>query len=174
MAVPLRHGVHWPHDSCSKKRIVLRAAPIALSWSESTTTAAEPMKQPYGCSVSKSSGILPASLANIPLDFDTLQPYGCFIGSAAVVVLSDHDSAIGAARNTMRFFERESCGQCTPCRNGTAKASLLMASDLWDLPLLADLSLVMRDASICGLGQAAPNPIDCVVKYFPQELGIQP
>jgi NADH:ubiquinone oxidoreductase subunit F (NADH-binding) len=121
-----------------------------------------------------SGGILPASLANIPLDFDTLQPYGCFIGSAAVVVLSDHDSAIGAARNTMRFFEHESCGQCTPCRNGTAKASLLMASDRWDLPLLADLSLVMRDASICGLGQAAPNPIDCVVKYFPQELGIEP
>ena len=117
-----------------------------------------------------SGGILPASLANIPLDFDTLQPYGCFIGSAAVVVLSDHDSAIGAARNTMRFFEHESCGQCTPCRNGTAKASLLMASDRWDLPLLADLSLVMRDASICGLGQAAPNPIDCVVKYFPHEL----
>jgi len=121
-----------------------------------------------------SGGILPASLANIPLDFDTLQPYGCFIGSAAVVVLSDHDSAIGAARNTMRFFEHESCGQCTPCRNGTAKASLLMASDRWDLPLLADLSLVMRDASICGLGQAAPNPIDCVVKYFPHELGIAP
>ena len=117
-----------------------------------------------------SGGILPASLANIPLDFDTLQPYGCFIGSAAVVVLSDHDSAIGAARNTMRFFEHESCGQCTPCRNGTAKASVLMATDRWDLPLLADLSLVMRDASICGLGQAAPNPIDCVVKYFPHEL----
>jgi formate dehydrogenase beta subunit len=117
-----------------------------------------------------SGGILPASLANLPLDFDTLQPYGCFIGSAAVVVLSDHDSATAAARNTMRFFEHESCGQCTPCRNGTAKASILMASERWDLPLLADLSLVMRDASICGLGQAAPNPIDCVVKYFPHEL----
>jgi formate dehydrogenase len=117
-----------------------------------------------------SGGILPASLANLPLDFDTLQPYGCFIGSAAVVVLSDHDSAVAAARNTMRFFEHESCGQCTPCRNGTAKASALMASERWDLPLLADLSLVMRDASICGLGQAAPNPIDCVVKYFPHEL----
>ncbi|MEO8311923.1 MAG: NAD(P)H-dependent oxidoreductase subunit E [Caldimonas sp.] len=117
-----------------------------------------------------SGGILPASLANIPLDFDTLQPYGCFIGSAAVMVLSNHDSAIGAARNMMRFFEHESCGQCTPCRNGTAKASVLMAEPAWDLPLLADLSLVMRDASICGLGQAAPNPIDCVVKYFPHEL----
>jgi formate dehydrogenase len=120
-----------------------------------------------------SGGILPASLADLPLDFDTLQPYGCFIGSAAVIVLSDHDSAMGAARNMMRFFEHESCGQCTPCRNGTAKASLLMAEPTWDLPLLADLSLVMRDASICGLGQAAPNPVDCVVKYFPQELAVK-
>ena len=117
-----------------------------------------------------SGGILPASLANIPLDFDTLQPYACFIGSAAVVVLSDRDSAVGAARNTMRFFENESCGQCTPCRNGTAMASELIAQPKWDLALLEDLSLVMRDASICGLGQAAPNPIDCVVKFFPHEL----
>ena len=117
-----------------------------------------------------SGGILPATLANVPLDFDTLQPYGCFIGSAAVVVLSDHDSATMAARNTMRFFAHESCGQCTPCRNGTAKASALIEEERWDLPLLEDLSLVMRDASICGLGQAAPNPIDCVVKYFPHEL----
>jgi len=117
-----------------------------------------------------SGGILPATLANVPLDFDTLQPYGCFIGSAAVVVLSDHDSATMAARNTMRFFAHESCGQCTPCRNGTAKASALIEQPRWDLPLLEDLSLVMRDASICGLGQAAPNPIDCVVKYFPHEL----
>jgi len=117
-----------------------------------------------------SGGILPASLANIPLDFDTLQPYGCFIGSAAVMVLSNHDTAMDAARNMMRFFSHESCGQCTPCRNGTAKASVLMESPRWDIPLLADLSVVMRDASICGLGQAAPNPIDCVVKYFPHEL----
>jgi len=117
-----------------------------------------------------SGGILPATLANVPLDFDTLQPYGCFIGSAAVVVLSDHDTATMAARNTMRFFAHESCGQCTPCRNGTAKASALIEEERWDLPLLEDLSLVMRDASICGLGQAAPNPIDCVVKYFPHEL----
>jgi len=117
-----------------------------------------------------SGGILPASLANIPLDFDTLQPYGCFIGSAAVMVLSNHDTAMDAARNMMRFFSHESCGQCTPCRNGTAKASALMESPRWDIPLLADLSVVMRDASICGLGQAAPNPIDCVVKYFPHEL----
>ena len=117
-----------------------------------------------------SGGILPASLADVPLDFDTLQPHGCFIGSAAVIVLSDRDTAVAAARNMMRFFEHESCGQCTPCRNGTAKASALIAAKSWDLPLLEDLSAVMRDASICGLGQAAPNPVDCVVKYFAHEL----
>jgi formate dehydrogenase len=117
-----------------------------------------------------SGGILPASLNNIPLDFDTLQPYGSFIGSAAVIVLSDRDSATAAARNMMRFFQHESCGQCTPCRVGTAKAVTLMAQPKWNLPLIADLSQVMRDASICGLGQAAPNPMDSVVKYFPQEL----
>jgi formate dehydrogenase beta subunit len=117
-----------------------------------------------------SGGILPATMNTIPLDFDTLQPYGCFIGSAAVIVLSDKDTASQAARNMMRFFHHESCGQCTPCRVGTAKAAHIMDQPKWDLPLLADLSLVMRDASICGLGQAAPNPVDCVVKYFPQEL----
>jgi NADH:ubiquinone oxidoreductase subunit F (NADH-binding)/NADH:ubiquinone oxidoreductase subunit E len=117
-----------------------------------------------------SGGILPATMNTIPLDFDTLQPYGCFIGSAAVIILSDKDTATGAARNMMSFFHHESCGQCTPCRVGTAKAAHLMAQPKWDLALLADLSLVMRDASICGLGQAAPNPMDCVVKYFPHEL----
>lgn len=118
-----------------------------------------------------SGGILPATMGDIPLDFDTLQPYGCFIGSAAVMVLSDQDRAVDAARNLMRFFEHESCGQCTPCRNGTAKASALIEHDnRWDKALLADLSQVMRDASICGLGQAAPNPVDCVIKYFPHEL----
>ncbi|HZF81652.1 MAG TPA: NADH-ubiquinone oxidoreductase-F iron-sulfur binding region domain-containing protein [Rubrivivax sp.] len=117
-----------------------------------------------------SGGILPASKSGIPLDFDTLQPYGCFIGSAAVIVLSDQDTAVAAARNMMRFFQHESCGQCTPCRNGTAKASALIEQPRWDLELLADLSTVMRDASICGLGQAAPNPVDCVIKYFPHEL----
>ena len=117
-----------------------------------------------------SGGILPASMNNIPLDFDTLQPYGCFIGSAAVIVLSDRDTATAAARNMVNFFKHESCGQCTPCRNGTAKAALIIAKPKWDLPLLADLSQVMRDASICGLGQAAPNPVDCVIKYFPHEL----
>ena len=117
-----------------------------------------------------SGGILPASMNAIPLDFDTLQPYGCFIGSAAVVVLSDHDTAADAARNTLRFFRHESCGQCTPCRVGTAKAVALMEQPRWDTGLLGELSQVMRDASICGLGQAAPNPFDCVIKYFPHEL----
>ncbi|MFJ7568071.1 NADH-ubiquinone oxidoreductase-F iron-sulfur binding region domain-containing protein [Herminiimonas sp. NPDC097707] len=117
-----------------------------------------------------SGGILPASMNDIPLDFDTLQPYGCFIGSAAVIVLSDKDTAVQAARNMMEFFKHESCGQCTPCRVGTAKASALIQKPKWDVGLLEDLSQVMRDSSICGLGQAAPNPIDCVVKYFPHEL----
>ena len=117
-----------------------------------------------------SGGILPASLADVPLDFDTLQPYGCFIGSAAVIVLSQHDRAVDAARNMMKFFADESCGQCTPCRAGTAKASALIAQSSWDQPLLADLGQVMRDASICGLGQAAPNVVDCVIQYFPHEL----
>jgi formate dehydrogenase len=120
-----------------------------------------------------SGGILPASLGGIPLDFDTLQPYGCFIGSAAVIVLSHKDRAVDAARNLMRFFRDESCGQCTPCRAGTAKALDLISAPQWDTALLADLSGVMRDASICGLGQAAPNPVDCVVRYFPHELGKQ-
>ncbi|MFM9916865.1 MAG: NAD(P)H-dependent oxidoreductase subunit E, partial [Rhizobacter sp.] len=106
-----------------------------------------------------SGGILPASLANVPLDFDTLQPHGCFIGSAAVMVLSQHDRVTDAARNLMSFFEHESCGQCTPCRTGTAKARALIEREDWDTGLLAELSQVMRDASICGLGQAAPNPI---------------
>ena len=118
-----------------------------------------------------SGGILPASLDNIPLDFDTLQPYGCFIGSAAVIVLSQHDRVRDAAVNLMQFFADESCGQCTPCRVGTQKAVALMQSPTWDVPLLNELSQAMADASICGLGQAAPNPIACVVKYFPQELG---
>jgi len=121
-----------------------------------------------------SGGILPASMADIPLDFDTLQPHGCFIGSAAVMVLTKSathvDRAMDAARNLTRFFEDESCGQCTPCRAGTAKTRALIESEQWDTALLAELSQVMRDASICGLGQAAPNPVDCVVRYFPHEL----
>jgi NADH:ubiquinone oxidoreductase subunit F (NADH-binding)/NADH:ubiquinone oxidoreductase subunit E len=117
-----------------------------------------------------SGGILPASLADVPLDFDTLQRHGAFIGSAAIVVFSQADRATDVARNLMRFFEHESCGQCTPCRSGTAKASTLIAGERWDAALLAELSLVMRDASICGLGQAAPNPVDSVLRYFAHEL----
>jgi len=117
-----------------------------------------------------SGGILPASLGDVPLDFDTLQPYGCFIGSAAVIILSKHDRARDAALNLMRFFADESCGQCTPCRVGTEKAVAMMKVPRWDTALLGELSQAMGDASICGLGQAAPNPIACVVKYFPEEL----
>jgi formate dehydrogenase len=118
-----------------------------------------------------SGGILPASMGDIPLDFDTLQPYGCFIGSAAVIVLGHHDKARDAANNMMRFFAHESCGQCTPCRVGTAKAVALMDQPVWDNPSLEDLNIVMTDASICGLGQAAPNPVRCVQKYFAAEIG---
>jgi NADH:ubiquinone oxidoreductase subunit F (NADH-binding) len=117
-----------------------------------------------------SGGILPASMGDIPLDFDTLNQYGCFIGSAAVIVFSKHDRARDLALNSLKFFEDESCGQCTPCRAGTAKAVQLMEKTTWDQPLLNELSGAMIDASICGLGQAAPNPISCVIKYFPQEL----
>jgi formate dehydrogenase beta subunit len=113
----------------------------------------------------------------VPLDFDTLQPHGGFIGSAAVVVMSQHDRAVDAARNLMKFFEDESCGQCTPCRAGTTKMRALITTSVWDQALLQDLSQVMRDASICGLGQAAPNPVDCVLRYFAHEVqttSIQP
>ena len=117
-----------------------------------------------------SGGILPARLNNVPLDFDTLQEHGCFIGSAAVVVLSQHDTARDAALNAMQFFAHESCGQCTPCRVGTAKAVQLMQAPQWDNATLEDLNQVMVDASICGLGQAAPNPVRCVQTYFPHEV----
>ena len=117
-----------------------------------------------------SSGLLPASMGDIPLDFDTLQEYGTFIGSAAVVVLSNHDSAKEAALNMLRFFEDESCGQCTPCRVGCEKAVKLMSQDKWDQNLLEELSVAMVDASICGLGQAAPNPIRMVIKHFNDEI----
>ena len=117
-----------------------------------------------------SSGLLPASLNDVPLDFDTLQPHGTFIGSAAVVVLSDQDRVRDAALNMLRFFEDESCGQCTPCRTGCGKAVQLMQADKWDQPLLNDLCDVMQDASICGLGQAAPNPIRLTMKHFSEEV----
>ena len=117
-----------------------------------------------------SGGILPAAMADIPLDFDALNQYGCFIGSAAVVILSDKDRAAAAARNLVRFFSEESCGQCTPCRVGTAKTLTLIQKPKWDQPLLKELSQAMMDASICGLGQAAPNPVLSVMRYFPQEV----
>lgn len=117
-----------------------------------------------------SSGLLPASTADVPLDFDTLQPLGTFIGSAAVVVLSDQDRARDAALNMLRFFEDESCGQCTPCRVGCEKAVKLMQEDTWDASLLTELCTAMADASICGLGQAAPNPILSTLKHFPEEI----
>ena len=117
-----------------------------------------------------SGGILPASMGHIPLDFGTLEPHGCFIGSAAIVVLSDRDDLKAAALNLMRFFQDESCGKCTPCRVGTQKAVALMERPVWDTPLLTELAAVMRDASICGLGQAAPNPLTCLMRYFPEEF----
>ncbi len=117
-----------------------------------------------------SGGILPAAMGDIPLDFDTLNEHGCFIGSAAIIILSDRDRAAAAARNLLKFFADESCGQCTPCRVGTAKALKLMQAERWDQELLEELSGAMADASICGLGQAAPNPIRCVMKYFPKEV----
>jgi formate dehydrogenase len=117
-----------------------------------------------------SGGILPASMDDIPLDFGTLEKYGCFIGSAAIIILSQQDSVKDAALNLMRFFEDESCGQCTPCRVGTEKAALLMQKPVWNRELLDELSQAMRDASICGLGQAASNPLTTVIKYFPDEF----
>ena len=117
-----------------------------------------------------SGGILPASMADIPLDFGQLEKHGCFVGSHAVVILSDKDDMKAVALNLMRFFEDESCGQCTPCRNGTEKAVKLMAGGHWNTELLSDLAQVMADASICGLGQAAPNPLKSVIKFFPEDL----
>ena len=117
-----------------------------------------------------SGGMLPARLADVPLDFDTLQAHDCFIGSAAIIVFSQHDRARDLALNAMRFFAHESCGKCTPCRVGTAKAVTLMAQPKWDAPLLTELGAAMRDASICGLGQAAPNPMACAMRYFPEEF----
>lgn len=119
-----------------------------------------------------SGGILPARLGELPLTQDALGEYGCFVGSAAIVVLSDHDNMADVALNLMAFFEHESCGQCSPCRVGTAKAVQLMRADKWQTDLLHDLSEIMRDASICGLGQAAPNPVDCVLKFFPEDIKV--
>ncbi len=115
-----------------------------------------------------SGGILPASLADVPLDFGTLEPYGCFVGSHAVVVLSDRDDLRAVALNLLRFFTEESCGQCTPCRAGTEKAVRLMEAGRWDPSLLGELAQVMAEASICGLGQAAGNPLLCLFRHFPE------
>jgi formate dehydrogenase len=115
-----------------------------------------------------SGGVLPASMANLPLDFGKLEQYGCLVGSHAVVIFSDQDDPKAIALNLMQFFEDESCGQCTPCRSGTEKAARLMEKDAWDTEALKDLATVMADASICGLGQAAPNPLLSVLKYFPE------
>ena len=117
-----------------------------------------------------SGGILPASMGDLPLDFGKLDEFGCFVGSHAVVILSDRDSIRDAALNLMRFFEDESCGQCTPCRVGTEKAVKLMVEPKWDAPLLNELGRAMSDASICGLGQAAANPLNSVMKFFPEEI----
>jgi len=117
-----------------------------------------------------SGGILPGHMNDIPLDFGTLEKYGCFIGSAAVVIFSEADDIPAMVRNLMSFFGDESCGQCTPCRTGTQKARMLMERDVWDTDLLWELSQVMLDASICGLGQAASNPLTCLLKYFPHLL----
>ena len=117
-----------------------------------------------------SGGILPASMGDIPLDFDTLNEYGCFIGSAAIMVFSNQDTARSVATNAMKFFSHESCGKCTPCRVGTSKAVMLMEKSNWDQPLMKELAQTMGDASICGLGQAASNPMQCVINYFPEEL----
>ena len=117
-----------------------------------------------------SGGILPAKMGDLPLDFGQLEKYGCFVGSHAVVVLSDKDDMKAVALNLMKFFEDESCGQCTPCRNGTEKAVKLMSKPKWDPALLDDLAQVMLDASICGLGQAASNPVTSLIKYFPDDL----
>lgn len=116
-----------------------------------------------------SGGILPAKMGDLPLDFGQLERYGCFVGSHAVVILSDKDSVKEAALNLLRFFEDESCGQCSPCRVGTEKAVALMKSENWDKPLLTELATTMRDASICGLGQAASNPLTAVLRFFPNE-----
>ncbi|MES9970414.1 MAG: NAD(P)H-dependent oxidoreductase subunit E [Candidatus Thiodiazotropha sp.] len=169
-----RHGLRSFSVSGRVNKPGVHLAPAGITMRELIDEYCEGMPQGHELYAyfpgGASGGILPASLADVPLDFDTLQPYGCFIGSAAIIVLSQHDSAREAAINAMRFFAHESCGQCTPCRVGTEKAVALMQQNEWDKDLLEELSTVMIDASICGLGQAAPNPMLSVLKYFPQEL----
>ena len=169
-----RHGLRSFSVSGRVRRPGLALAPAGISVRELIDEYCGGMQEGHAFYAylpgGASGGILPAALGDVALDFDTLQEHGCFIGSAAVIILSDHDRARDAAQNVMNFFKHESCGQCTPCRVGTAKAEALMAVPKWDLELLEDLSQVMGDASICGLGQAAPNPIRCVTRYFPQEV----
>lgn len=172
-----RHGRHGLRAYSVSGRVVkpgVHIAPAGITLNELISefcAGMQPGHELYGYFPGGASGgILPADRADLPLDFDTLQPYGCFIGSAGIVVFSQHDKARDLALNAMNFFSHESCGQCTPCRVGTAKASILMAREKWDKQLLNDLCEVMADASICGLGQAAPNPVRCVFEYFPKEV----
>src|SRR6201988_3253314 len=169
-----RHGLRSYSVSGRVKNPGMKLAPAGITVRELIDEfcggmAESPPFPPY-LPGGASGGILPASMDNIPLDFGTLEKYGCFIGSAAIVILSDQDSVRGAALNLMRFFEDESCGQCTPCRVGTQKAAILMERPIWNRVLLDELSQAMRDASICGLGQAAANPLTSVIKYFPDEF----
>jgi formate dehydrogenase len=169
-----RHGLRSYSVSGRVKSPGVKLAPAGLTIQELIDEYCDGMAEGHTFRAylpgGASGGILPATMNDIPLDFGTLEKYGCFIGSAAVVVMSQQDDIKGAALNLMRFFEDESCGQCTPCRVGTQKAALLMEERDWDCDLLSELSVAMRDASICGLGQAASNPLTTVIKYFPEEF----
>jgi formate dehydrogenase len=169
-----RQGLRWFSVSGRVKRPGAKLAPAGISARELIDEHCGGMLDGHEFRAylpgGASGGILPARLGDLPLDFGTLEPHGCFVGSAAVIVLSDRDDLRAVALGLMRFFADESCGQCTPCRLGTEKAVALMERSEWDVPLLTELSAAMRDASICGLGQAAPNPLLCLVRYFPEEL----
>jgi formate dehydrogenase len=169
-----RHGLRSYSVSGRVKSPGMKLAPAGVTVRELIDEFCGGMAEGHGFHAylpgGASGGILPAAMDDIPLDFGTLEKYGCFIGSAAVIILSDQDDVKGAALNLMRFFEDESCGQCTPCRVGTQKAALLMEGGAWNRDLLDELSQAMRDASICGLGQAASNPLTSVIKYFPEEF----
>ena len=168
-----RHGLRSFSVSGRVKRPGVKLAPAGITVRELIDEHCGGMEEGHRFKAylpgGASGGILPAALGDVPLDFDTIQPHGGFIGSAAVIVLSDQDSVADAALSLMKFFEDESCGQCTPCRAGCEKAAKLMAGP-WDGPLLQELSRAMADASICGLGQAAPNPVLTALKYFPEDL----
>lgn len=152
----------------------VKIAPAGISVSELITEYCGGMAEGHNFKAylpgGASGGILPASLADLPLDFGTMEDYGCFVGSHAVVILSDKDDMAASARNLLEFFAEESCGQCTPCRVGCEKAVALMHAPEWDTELLEELATTMADASICGLGQAAPNPIRSLVRFFPSEV----